>query len=121
MEHNQQKKGGGLSTGFLLGVVVGVIVTLLLTTKRGKRILKMITEEGISKISNWEDMFSDMVEEYQSKPAEPKLPPVELAQDVEEEDELAVMQSEKEKHPVLKKEPKPIKRFFKGIHRSSVN
>lgn len=134
MEHNQQHKGGGLSTGFLLGVVVGVIVTLLLTTKRGKKILKMITDEGISKISNFEDMVGDMIDEYEAKPAEPQIPSVELAEEIEAEDEALTMPAEKQERKETVKKPahiatqsvaggesKPIKRFFKGIHRSSVN
>jgi gas vesicle protein len=123
MEHKEHHKGGGLSTGFLLGVVVGVIITLLLTTKRGKKILKMITDEGISKISNLEDMVGDMIDEYETKPVEPKLPSVELAEEMEVEDEALAMPSEKEEvKEVIKKESKPpVKRFFKGIHRPSVN
>lgn len=110
MERNE-KQNGGLSTGFLLGIVVGVVITLLLTTKRGKRILKIITEEGMSKISNFEDLFNDAVEEYQTKPAEPKLPPVDLTPVEEQQDE---------EKPAEEK-PKSIKRFFKGIHRPSIN
>jgi len=122
----KEKQGGGLSSGFLLGVVVGVIITLLLTTKRGKRILKLITEEGMSKLSNWEDLFHDAVEEYQTKPAEPKLPPVDLssAEDQEDEDtvEAAPLEEESEpKHVEKKEQPKTIKRFFKGIPRHTMN
>lgn len=121
----KEKQGGGLSSGFLLGVVVGVIITLLLTTKRGKRILKLITEEGMSKLSNWEDLFHDAVEEYQTKPAEPKLPPVDLTSVEEQEDEETIESAPVEEEPkiVVKKEqqPKSIKRFFKGIPRHSMN
>lgn len=119
----KEKQGGGLSSGFLLGVVVGVIITLLLTTKRGKRILKFITEEGMSKLSNWEDLFQDAVEEYQTKPAEPKLPPVDLTSVEEQEDEeVEAAPVEEEPKLVAKKEqPKIIKRFFKGIPRHTMN
>lgn len=121
----KEKQGGGLSSGFLLGVVVGVIITLLLTTKRGKRILKLITEEGMSKLSNWEDLFHDAVEEYQTKPAEPKLPPVDLTSVEEQEDEETIESAPVEEEPkiVVKKEqqPKSIKRFFKGIPRHTMN
>ena len=121
----KEKQGGGLSSGFLLGVVVGVIITLLLTTKRGKRILKLITEEGMSKLSNWEDLFRDAVEEYQTKPAEPKLPPVDLSSAEEQEDEETVesapVEEEEMKHVEKKEQPKTIKRFFKGIPRHTMN
>jgi gas vesicle protein len=120
MDKKEQHRGG-LSSGFLLGVVVGVIVTLLLTTKRGKRILKLITEEGMNKLTNWEDMFGDMVEEYETKPEPPKVKPLTFLEEKEEEHqqpvEIHVAKPHKEKH----EEEKSPKRFFKGIHRRSVN
>ncbi|MBP9719269.1 MAG: YtxH domain-containing protein [Candidatus Levybacteria bacterium] len=119
MENKEATKHGGLSSGFLLGVVVGVIITLLLTTKRGKKILKMITEEGMNKISNWEDIFSDAVEEYTTQPAEPKLPSVELAEEIEDDEPQEIIVEKKSSE--TKEVSKPIKRFFKGIHRSSIN
>ena len=115
----KEHHGGGLSSGFLLGVVVGVIVTLLLTTKRGKRIVKLITEEGMSKLSGWEDMMTDMMEEYEKKPQESTPKSVTFLEDGEEEiQEVQVeAKSKKERH----EEAKSSKRFFKGIHRRSVN
>jgi hypothetical protein len=125
----KKHSGGGLSSGFLLGVVVGVIITLVLTTKRGKRILKLITEEGIHKLSDFEGVFDDMIEEYEHTPAEPTQKPVELLEHVEEDDEE--MEEEEEVpavHPIQKAKAKKSeskvsmsKRFFKGIHRRSVN
>mgnify|MGYP001588353409 CR=1 FL=1 len=38
--------------GFLLGLLVGAAVVFLLGTKKGKRLLKAISEEGIDNISN---------------------------------------------------------------------
>lgn len=120
----KEKQGSGLSSGFLLGVVVGVVITLLLTTKRGKRILKMITEEGMSKLSNWEDMVSDAVDEYTAKSQEQPLPAVDLSSEEEQEDEeVETSPVEEEPKLVVKKEqqPKTIKRFFKGIPRHTMN
>lgn len=120
MEKKEQQRGiGGLSSGFLLGVVVGVIITLLLTTKRGKRIVKMITEEGMSKISHWEDLFTDIEDDQQAQSQEPKLSPVELN---EEAANLEELQGEKEEASLKKKEiAKTAKRFFRGIPRHGVN
>jgi len=124
----RDKQHGGLSTGFFLGIVLGVVITLLLTTKRGKRILKLITEEGMNKLSNFEDLFSDAVEEYNTKPQEPKLPPVDLISEKEvstkeiEAEEIAPVATESTKQSVEEKsQPKTIRRFFKGIHRQSIN
>lgn len=128
----EKQHGGGLSSGFLLGVIVGVIITLLLTTKRGKKLLKMITEEGMQKFSNLEDVFNDIEQEYSTQPVEKEVLPVTFLEDEQEaqEQETASEEDEPEpkpliakKHPLQKKEAKvgTAKRFFKGVHRRSVN
>ena len=43
---NNNHNGSGLGSGFLLGVIVGVIITLLFTTKKGREIVKELTEKG---------------------------------------------------------------------------
>lgn len=40
---------------FLLGIIIGVVLTLLLTTKKGRKLLRLITEEGVQRLSNWEE------------------------------------------------------------------
>lgn len=120
----KKQHGGGLSTGFLLGVIVGVIVTLLLTTKRGKKILNIITKEGLHKLSDFEGVFDDMVEEYQSQPEseKPKKKTGELLAQLEEDEETAEELVSKPKEEVkAKSESKPLKRFFKGIPRRIIN
>lgn len=119
MEKKEQNHG--LTNGFFVGVIVGVIITLLFTTKRGKKIFKFITEEGMSKISHWEDIFTDIVDDYQTNPQESKLPSVDLASDSEIEQEPEILNTEGKEEHIEKKEAKPIRRFFKGIHRPSVN
>jgi hypothetical protein len=56
---DQQKKEtehhGGAMNAFVLGVVVGVALTLLLTTKKGRRILRMFTDQGMDKIGKLEE------------------------------------------------------------------
>lgn len=55
---DKQKQAQGNS--FLLGVVVGVIITLLFTTKRGRVIFKEIVEKGIHKFSDLESILQDI-------------------------------------------------------------
>lgn len=128
----EKQHSGGLSSGFLLGVIVGVIITLLLTTKRGKKLLKMITEEGMQKFSNLEDVFNDIEQEYSTQPVEKEVLPMTFLEEEEEQTdaEAASEDSDEEKkpviakkHPLQKKESKvgSAKRFFKGVHRRSVN
>lgn len=59
MEHNKNNQYNGLGNGFLLGVIVGAILTLLFTTKKGREILKELLEKGVEKFSNLEDLMRD--------------------------------------------------------------
>jgi len=59
-ERNQHQNNGN---GFLFGVIVGVLVTLLFTTKRGREILKEVTDKGIKKWSELEKLSKEMQEE----------------------------------------------------------
>ena len=49
---------GKFSTGFILGLIVGAAVVFLFGTKKGKKLLKTITEEGVGS-------FSDLIEEVE--------------------------------------------------------
>lgn len=42
----EENKGAKLFTGFLLGTVVGGSAVFLLGTKKGRKVLKMLVEEG---------------------------------------------------------------------------
>ncbi len=55
--YNQPQRVSG--SGFLLGVIVGVILTLLLITKRGRAILKDILEKGAEKFANLEQLMRE--------------------------------------------------------------
>lgn len=46
--------------GFILGLVVGVLVTLMFTTKKGRQILRALTEEGLSRFTEVEDILHAM-------------------------------------------------------------
>ncbi|MGH7204564.1 MAG: hypothetical protein ACREHC_09065 [Candidatus Levyibacteriota bacterium] len=61
MEHRNQQQGGQ-GNGFLLGVIVGVLITLLFTTKRGRAILKDVMEHGFEKFSNLEKLMQEIQE-----------------------------------------------------------
>lgn len=49
---NNSKSGNNFFSGFLLGALVGAAMVFLLGTKKGKKILKTISEEGIDNIAN---------------------------------------------------------------------
>jgi len=54
---------GRFSDGFLLGLIIGGGLALLFTTKKGNKILKVVSEEGFEGLSKFiedaEDSFED--------------------------------------------------------------
>jgi hypothetical protein len=60
---NKHSHGSG-NSGFFLGFLLGVVVTLLFTTKRGRSIVRLLTEEGAKKIDSWKDVLEATEEEF---------------------------------------------------------
>lgn len=92
-------------SGFLLGLLVGAAVVFLLGTKKGKQLLKAISEDGIDNISNILDEANkteDLGEvlEKKEKPKKVFTPRREFA--IKEMD--------------IENKPK-VRRFFRGISR----
>jgi len=63
--HNQHTHGGGMGNGFLLGVIVGAALVFLFATKKGKKILKMLSENGFEGIAELTDMLSEDEDEFE--------------------------------------------------------
>jgi hypothetical protein len=59
MEHNNHNQQQNAGNGFLLGVIVGVLLTLLFTTKRGRAIFKEVLERGVEKFANLEELMRE--------------------------------------------------------------
>lgn len=108
MEHHHEKKGSGGVNGFLLGVIIGVVVTLLFTTKKGRHIIKTLTDEGMNKFSELEELMQDM-EEYDEE-EESTVGPEEVSPSEEQNSENP---PESPKKYLAKKSP--LRRFFRGI------
>ena len=86
---------GGFSNGFLLGAIVGGGLVFLLGTKKGKQVLKTLTENGFEGVSELRDLLQD----------EDDVIADEYMQDAEAADADSKSQSPKPS--------KSIKRFFK--------
>lgn len=54
--HNQNNNGG-----FILGILVGIGIALLFTTKKGHRLLRKLTTQGWDKLENWEDIIKSTI------------------------------------------------------------
>lgn len=99
MENNNHKSGSGFFGGFMFGLLVGGLIVFLLATKKGKKILKTISEEGLDKVN-------DIIERTEKE--------ADLEEVYDEEEEVAlprkIIAHRKET------EVKP-RRFFRGISR----
>jgi len=97
-QHNHNSNGFG--KGFLLGFIVGAAVIFFLFTKRGKQLLKIITEEGLAGVEEFKDIL-DMDEEDEEIEYE------------ERPQRAVVARTEAAVHKVSSK----AKRFFRGVPR----
>src|SRR5258708_1314094 len=112
--HNQHNGGGN---GFLLGVIVGVLITLLFSTKRGRAILKEAMEKGFEKFANLEQLMRETEEEFEDEDAEGddyvQSVPVEVAEPQKIKKEPVKKSVEENPQPQVKKEEvtttKPVK------------
>lgn len=116
MEQQQKQQGGN---GFIFGFILGIIVALLFTTKRGREILRDISEKGIDKLSKLEALAKQASEttlteeldafEDEDDYVEP-VKPAPVAKPVQKE-EPEVRSDEPAPEPVVqepvKEEPKP--------------
>lgn len=59
MNSTNEKNHGG---GFLLGILVGVAVTLLVTTKKGRKLMHSLAEEGMGRFGDWEKILKDVAD-----------------------------------------------------------
>jgi gas vesicle protein len=93
--------GGNFSNGFLLGVVVGAIIVFLLATKKGKKIIQTLTENGFEGVSDLTDMLLDEDEELEEEEYAAEGPSPVSSASVHKEQKAVVKSSH------------PVKRFFK--------
>lgn len=110
MENNSSAssvRSNNFFSGFLLGVLVGAAVVFLFGTKKGKKLLKAISEEGEGKISNILEKIEDTVDLEEE------------TLEVSEDDRIKTAIPKKEiiKKVVVQEKPKTARRFFRGISR----
>lgn len=102
---DRRSSHSGVNT-FFFGILVGVALTLLITTKKGRKILKTLVEEGTDRISRWEEMLKELEESAVEEPIDE-----DEAEEEEEEEQEYVQPTERES--VLEESPVPVQTFEK--------
>jgi gas vesicle protein len=97
---NNNKSGNNFLGGFLFGVLVGAVIVFLLATKKGKKILKAISDDGL-------DNISDILEKVNKTTG---------LDEMYDEEEPAPQRRIIAVKEVVEERPK-TRRFFKGISR----
>ncbi len=95
MEEKRQHHHNGLGSGFALGVVVGVIITLLFTTKKGREVVKELTDKGLEKFSDLEKRLQETEADFED---------AEYLEDEDEDDDYV-----KPEPPVSSPPAEPVK------------
>lgn len=115
-ENNHHHSGGGAGNGFLLGALIGAGAVLLFTTKRGKRILRQVSEEGLDSLADKglldffaldEEEEEDVYVEPEKRVASEKVPTATHKEDIKAEVSSAARK-------VVKTAGR---RFFKGVQK----
>ncbi len=126
------KRHGGNLNLFVFGVLVGVAATLLLTTKKGRKLLKALTDEGVDKLSQLENMVKEIeIEEEEDEYDADEEGPVgesEVSDYVEEPErrgEKKIERIEVKSRPKIgemnekEESSKSRKRLFRGIRKKT--
>ncbi len=92
-----QENEGKFSTGFLIGVLIGAAIVFLFGTKKGKKLLDIVSEEGLEGIL---DLGEDSEETQKLEDKIPKK--IASSEKIEEV---------KAQQDIIRK---PIRRFFRG-------
>lgn len=99
-EQTQHQNGsGGFINGLVLGVIIGAGLVFLFCTKRGKQVLKAITENGV-------ESFSDLTDILQNTEFEDE-------EEFPQDGEVITPKKTTPVHPASAS--RPVKRFFRGV------
>lgn len=71
-EEKKEYSGNGFTYGLVFGALLGGATVFFLGTEKGKKLLKVITEEGMDSFSNIKEM---MEEDYEEELGGPEIVP----------------------------------------------
>ena len=110
MDHHSNNNHNG--NGFLFGLLLGGVVTLLFTTKKGREVVKDLADRGLDKFSELQDEFEEARGEFEDIDGDDYVQPEPLEKKVinEVKKEMQIPTPNPQKHPA--------KRFFRRVKKS---
>lgn len=109
-----EKKQGSFSSGFVWGLVVGILLSALVGTKKGRELLKDLSQRGLLAIEDFLENRENTLEEEVMEMGE-QDGGEEVVEEKIEEPVSVPLEPEKEVKPATNGSSK--KRVFKGIKR----
>ena len=109
------KKNGSFSSGFVWGLVVGILLSALVGTKRGRELLKDLSERGLSAIEDFLESQENTLEDEVMEMGEQDAGEVEVEEEKNEDIVDVSQEPEKVAKPATNGSSK--KRVFRGIRR----
>ncbi len=111
---DQRKHHTQGNNSFVLGLILGVLITLLFTTKKGRQILRSFTEEGHGKFSELEAMFTGEAERADFEKRRDADSESEVLAGNDYITETEISEERTEQKPQVKKQHVSGRRFFRG-------
>lgn len=108
-----EKKQGSFSSGFVWGLVVGILLSALVGTKRGRELLKDLSERGLSAIEDFLENRENTLEDEVMEMGEQDGGEAQVTEEKIDESVGIPPEPEKEAKPAVNSSSK--KRVFKGI------
>lgn len=111
---NNNPNNSGFLNGFLLGALIGGGLVFLLGTKKGKRLLKTLTSEGLEGVSELTDLIDNIGDEEESVE---DIQPKKLAVNNVKENSPIVEKVTNDE--AINKVKSAGRRFFRRVHKRS--
>lgn len=108
-----KKHSNNFFSGFLLGAVVGGLLVFLFATEKGRKIFKILKEEGFKGASELQEMFDEEVEEQDIPEAVTQQPVIQKSTNG-----YTQPNSSPPKQSFIQKSKSTTKRFFKGVKKN---
>lgn len=64
---NNHQHNGGFFNGFVMGALIGALLVYLLGTRRGKKILDSLMDEGLDSVEGLEDALGEFMDKSDSQ------------------------------------------------------